>query len=67
MKSYIVIFKEDAPKSAIDDQIKQIESNGGSITHRYDSDIMRGFAAKVEDKHADQLKVSTEGGAHEHM
>lgn len=43
----ISIFKQDAPKSTIDEHIKDIESKGGKIKQRYDSEIMRVSGARV--------------------
>ncbi|GAA5930714.1 hypothetical protein JCM3775_003847 [Rhodotorula graminis] len=47
--SYIVVFKpesegEHASTNAINDLASKVEGSGGSIKHRYDSKVMRGFA-----------------------
>lgn len=41
------IFQDNAPKSEIDQEIKNVELGGGKITQRFDSDIMKGFAAQL--------------------
>jgi hypothetical protein len=67
MKPYMVIFKPDAPQSSIDEQISAVESKGGKISQKFDSSIMRGFAATLPDEHANELRAATEGDGHEHM
>ncbi|KAK9717440.1 hypothetical protein K7432_006197 [Basidiobolus ranarum] len=54
---YIVMFNEGTPRSAIDDAASKIESQGGSIKHRYDAGII-GFAASIPDDHLSSLNVS---------
>ncbi|KAJ3163344.1 hypothetical protein HK101_000631 [Irineochytrium annulatum] len=44
----IVMFKENTPAAKIEDAVKQIESNGGTVGHRYTSTIL-GFAATIPD------------------
>ncbi len=68
MKSYMVIFNNEAPASAIDEQIKACEQKGGKVTQRFDGgSILKGFAASMPDEHAQSLQSLTEGGKHEHM
>ncbi|CAO1625789.1 unnamed protein product [Parajaminaea phylloscopi] len=66
-KPYIVIFKKDAPASKIDEHIKDVESKGGKIKQRFDSEIMRGFAATMPLDHGEGLTAASAGGKHEHI
>lgn len=61
------IFKDNVDKSVIDSEIAQVEKEGGSITQRYDSSIMRGFAARLPEAKAQSYASLTEGGKHDHM
>jgi hypothetical protein len=61
------IFKNSAPKAAIDQEIKAIEEAGGTLKQRFDSDIMRGFAAAVPETYAQGLEAKSVNGQHEHM
>lgn len=61
------IFKDGADQSAINAQIADVEKEGGSITHRYESSFMKGFAAKMPETKAQSFATMTEGGKHEHM
>jgi hypothetical protein len=61
------IFKEDASQAAIDAHIIEVEKAGGTITQKYDSSIMRGFAAKLPEEKAREYEVAVQGGKHEHM
>ena len=54
-ESYIVSFKEDTQQSVVDKLIKDIESAGGKITHRYT--IIRGFAGQIPPKMLDILRA----------
>lgn len=64
MNSYIVAFKPasdgaHAQDSAIDDLASKVEGSGGSIKHRYNSKIMRGFAGTMSEETRSELeKVS---------
>ncbi|ORX91527.1 hypothetical protein K493DRAFT_227758 [Basidiobolus meristosporus CBS 931.73] len=51
------MFNEGTPRSAIDKAASEVESQGGSIKHRYDSGIF-GFAASIPDDHLSALNVS---------
>ncbi|GAA6013704.1 hypothetical protein JCM10207_004826 [Rhodosporidiobolus poonsookiae] len=43
--AYIVAFKTDeASVAALDELATSVESKGGSIKHKYNSKIMKGFA-----------------------
>ncbi|KAJ3151008.1 Golgi SNAP receptor complex member 1 [Irineochytrium annulatum] len=44
----IVMFKENTPAAKIEEAVKQVESNGGVVGHRYTSTIL-GFAATIPD------------------
>ncbi|PWN99596.1 hypothetical protein FA09DRAFT_328398 [Tilletiopsis washingtonensis] len=66
-KPYMVIFKNSAPKSAIEQEIKAIEEAGGTLKQRFDSDIMRGFAAAVPETYAKGLEAKSVNGQHEHI
>lgn len=61
------IFKDDAGQAEIDAQIAEVTKEGGSVTQRYDSSIMRGFAAKMPETKAQSYEVMTKGGKHPHM
>ncbi|KAL9939628.1 hypothetical protein V8E36_001445 [Tilletia maclaganii] len=65
-KSYIVIFKKDAPQSEIDSQVADVEKQGGKISQRYDG-LMKGFAATIPETHALALSSASEGGKHPHI
>ncbi|KAK0521609.1 hypothetical protein OC834_006595 [Tilletia horrida] len=65
-KSFIVIFKKDAPQSEIDSQVSDIEKQGGKITQRYDG-LMKGFAASMPQTTALALTSASEGGKHPHI
>ncbi|KAE8210894.1 hypothetical protein CF327_g5292 [Tilletia walkeri] len=65
-KSFIVIFKKDAPQSEIDSQVSEIESQGGKITQKYEG-LMKGFAAQMPQNIALGLTSASEGGKHPHI
>ncbi|CAD6889104.1 unnamed protein product [Tilletia controversa] len=65
-KSFIVIFKKDAPQSEIDSQVSEIESQGGKITQKYEG-LMKGFAAQMPPTIATALSSASEGGKHPHI
>ncbi|KAK9765356.1 hypothetical protein K7432_006377 [Basidiobolus ranarum] len=54
---YIVMYHEGTPRSVIDEAVSQVESQGGTIKHRYDTGIF-GFAASIPDNHLSTLHVS---------
>ncbi|KAM0752469.1 hypothetical protein T439DRAFT_324560 [Meredithblackwellia eburnea MCA 4105] len=61
MSAYIVTFKKESEAvEATDDHIeslaKHVESSGGSIKHRYNSRILRGFAGTFSDDIKKQLE-----------
>ncbi|PWN23895.1 hypothetical protein BCV69DRAFT_279804 [Microstroma glucosiphilum] len=62
-KPYIVIFKQSASSGDIDSHIKEVESQGGKIKQRFDSEIMKGFAATMPQDHAQALTAKS-GGEH---
>ncbi|CAO1613817.1 unnamed protein product [Jaminaea pallidilutea] len=66
-KPYIVIFKGSADSSVIDKHAKEVESKGGKIKQRYDSEIMKGFAATMPTDHADMLTSLSSGGKHDEI
>ncbi|KAJ7167372.1 protease propeptide/inhibitor [Mycena crocata] len=41
---YIVVFKSTASEAAIDKFANTVNSDGGEVTHRYDT-LLKGFAA----------------------
>ncbi|KAI9470562.1 MAG: hypothetical protein EXX96DRAFT_510848, partial [Benjaminiella poitrasii] len=45
---YIVTFKRDTPDEVIDQHIKDCESSGAKIKHRYNAAI-KGFSVEVPD------------------
>ncbi|BGP18682.1 hypothetical protein JCM10213_006904 [Rhodosporidiobolus nylandii] len=48
--AYIVAFKtDDASVQAVDQLASHVESKGGSIKHRYNSKVMKGFAGTFSD------------------
>lgn len=51
----------------IDAEIVQVEKEGGTITQRYDSSIMKGFAATLPEVVAESYASLTEGGKHDFM
>ncbi|PWN30562.1 hypothetical protein BDZ90DRAFT_257640 [Jaminaea rosea] len=66
-KPYVVIFKNSTPSSVIDEETKKVESQGGKIKQRFDSEIMKGFAATMPTSHADSIQSLSAGGKHEHI
>ncbi|KAF8933100.1 hypothetical protein BGZ47_011024 [Haplosporangium gracile] len=44
----IVVFKQDTPAAEIEAAVKDVESKGGKITHRYDAALL-GFSAEMPD------------------
>ncbi|KAF9283819.1 hypothetical protein BGZ68_005080 [Mortierella alpina] len=44
----IVVFKSGTPASEIENAISNVESQGGNITHRYESALL-GFSAELPD------------------
>ncbi|EPQ27556.1 uncharacterized protein PFL1_04694 [Pseudozyma flocculosa PF-1] len=66
-KPFMVVFKEGAPQSAIDEQKQRIESQGGKIKQTFDSPIIRGFSATIPDAIASELTTQSTGGGHEHI
>lgn len=47
MSKFIVTFKTDTPASVIDKEVADVEAQGGSISQKYDSDFLKGFAATL--------------------
>ncbi|KAF9561466.1 hypothetical protein EC968_005754 [Mortierella alpina] len=52
----IVVFKENTPASEIENAINDVKSQGGTITHRYESALL-GFAAELPDSSVQTLTV----------
>lgn len=67
MKPYIVIFKDNCPSSKIDEHISDVEAKGGKVKQRFDSEIMKGFAATMPEEHASILEERGKGGKDEHI
>ncbi|KAG0277523.1 hypothetical protein BGZ95_005789 [Linnemannia exigua] len=44
----IVVFKKETPAGEIEAAVKDVESKGGKITHRYDAALL-GFSAEMPD------------------
>ncbi|KAG0378610.1 hypothetical protein BGX24_003327 [Mortierella sp. AD032] len=44
----IVVFKKETPAAEIEKAVKDVESKGGKITHRYDAALL-GFSAEMPD------------------
>ncbi|KAF9268858.1 hypothetical protein L218DRAFT_535371 [Marasmius fiardii PR-910] len=57
---FMVTFKPDTPESEIDDYAKEVEKEGGTIVHRFES-TLKGFTATIPDSHLDKLK-NLQGG-----
>lgn len=57
------IFKQSASSADIDSHIKDVESQGGKVKQRFDSEIMKGFAATMPQDHAQALTAKS-GGEH---
>ncbi|KAG8699429.1 hypothetical protein FRC09_006633 [Ceratobasidium sp. 395] len=55
-RKYIVVFKDDAPKSEIDKSIAELEAAGGKVTNRYDGGVLNGYAAEIPDDHFQTLQ-----------
>ncbi|KAL8278512.1 hypothetical protein RQP46_009004 [Phenoliferia psychrophenolica] len=61
MQSYIVVFKSESDAAGVkDDHIdslaSKVESSGGSIKHRDNSRVMRGFAGSFNDDLKQELE-----------
>ncbi|CAO3571105.1 unnamed protein product [Mortierella alpina] len=52
----IVVFKDNTPASEIANAITDIESQGGKITHKYESALL-GFAAEMPDSSVQVMTV----------
>jgi hypothetical protein len=61
---YIVIYRADTQESEIDYHISLLERAGGSVYRRFDSGIIRGYAAIIPDRFLDFLEANLhdEGG-----
>ncbi|CAO1629198.1 unnamed protein product [Sympodiomycopsis kandeliae] len=66
-KPYIVIFKQNASADTIQSHIAEVESKGGKVKQRFDSEIMKGFAASMPEEHGQNLTKASSGGNHEHI
>ena len=49
------MFKGEAQVTDIDDLAAEVQSRGGLIKQRYNSDILRGFAARLPVEFAEKL------------
>ncbi|QRV79128.1 hypothetical protein RhiJN_07143 [Ceratobasidium sp. AG-Ba] len=56
---YIVVFKDEVPKSEIDKAVSDLEAAGGSVTYRYDGGVLNGFAASIPKDHLMSLQASS--------
>lgn len=61
------IFKDSADQSTIDSYISQVQSKGGKLKQRFDSDIMKGFCADMPEEQSQEFMTLTKGREHEHM
>ncbi|KAF9321113.1 hypothetical protein BG003_003610 [Podila horticola] len=52
----IVVFKAETPASEIEAAVKDCESKGGKITHRYNAALL-GFSAEMPDNAVQTLTV----------
>ncbi|KAF9956494.1 hypothetical protein BGZ70_009855 [Mortierella alpina] len=52
----IVVFKDNTPASEIANAASEIESQGGKITHRYETALL-GFAAEMPDSAVQTMSV----------
>jgi hypothetical protein len=59
LATYIVTFKKDTPDSVIEDKIKEVESAGSTVGHRYNSAI-KGFSVEVPDESVSTLSFDSE-------
>ncbi|KAI8899021.1 hypothetical protein BC833DRAFT_619793 [Globomyces pollinis-pini] len=57
---YVVLFKANTPATIIEDAIKRVVEQGGTIGHRYESSVL-GFSATLPDDHIQTLQ------SHEHV
>ncbi|KAI7908231.1 uncharacterized protein BX663DRAFT_493461 [Cokeromyces recurvatus] len=55
--NYIVAFKRDTPDEVIDKHIKDCESSGAKIKHRYNAAI-KGFSVEVPDETVSALSFN---------
>lgn len=63
----IRIFKSHVSPDKIQSHISDVEGKGGKVKQRFDSDIMKGFAASMPDEHGQSLMAASKGGTHEEM
>lgn len=61
------IFKDDAPSTKIEEEVKKVTDAGGKITQRYDSSIMKGFAAQLPENLAQSYNSLTASSNHEYL
>lgn len=61
------IFKSHVEPDAIQSHISTVESKGGQVKQRFDSAIMKGFAASMPDEHGQSLMAASQGGGHAEM
>jgi len=52
---YIVVFKDGVTAEQIDQYAKDVNENGGEVTHRY-GDGLNGFAASIPQQYLQSLK-----------
>ncbi|KAH9018390.1 serine proteinase inhibitor IA-1 [Lactarius pseudohatsudake] len=49
MLKYIVVFKKSASDEVINEQAKQVGLNGGTVTEKFSSSLLKGFSAEIPD------------------
>ncbi|KAJ9638638.1 uncharacterized protein PV06_09853 [Exophiala oligosperma] len=54
-KPVVISYPADTPPSVIENAIKEIEKDGGIITHEYS--LIKGFAAKVAEATLDKISA----------
>lgn len=61
-RKYIVVFKKSASREAIDEQAKQITSNGGKVGETIDSTFMKSFSAEIPEAYLMALQSNLTRG-----
>ncbi|KAI0266770.1 hypothetical protein BC834DRAFT_969288 [Gloeopeniophorella convolvens] len=58
---YIVVFKNSASSETISKQADEVSSNGGVVKDRFDSNVLKGFAAEIPDAYFAALQSNLQG------
>ncbi|KAH9978644.1 hypothetical protein BGW80DRAFT_1280186 [Lactifluus volemus] len=62
---YIVVFKNTASPEVIEKQANEVNENGGVVTNKFSSNIMKGFTAEIPDTYLLTLQSGLQQGDNE--